>query len=143
MTEQEAYDKGYKQGYADRIEMERALRVDDCISREDATNKVAEILERVFVENIDIAEKAMGSLPSVKPKNGTQIDYDSGYAQGYNNGYTHAKSIYDKSTRAKGKWVDNKTRKKLCNCSECGGLSKVYFNYCPKCGCDMRGEVQE
>lgn len=67
MTEQEAYDKGYKQGYADRIEMERALRVDDCISREDATNKVAEILERVFVENIDIAEKAMGSLPSVKP----------------------------------------------------------------------------
>lgn len=30
MTEQEAYDKGYKQGYADRIEMERVLRVEDC-----------------------------------------------------------------------------------------------------------------
>ena len=31
MTEQEAYNKGYKQGYADRIEMEKALRVEDCI----------------------------------------------------------------------------------------------------------------
>ena len=39
MTEQEAYDKGYKQGYSDRIEMERALRAEDCISRKGIIEK--------------------------------------------------------------------------------------------------------
>ena len=37
----------------------------------------------------------------------------------------------------KGHWIDNKIQTKLCNCSECNALSKVYFNYCPHCGAKM------
>ena len=33
-----------------------------------------------------------------------------------------------------GYWIDNKARKDLCNCSECGALSKAYSKYCPNCG---------
>ena len=36
-----------------------------------------------------------------------------------------------------GHWIDNQTRKDLCNCSECDALSKVYSKYCPKCGAKM------
>lgn len=39
-----------------------------------------------------------------------------------------------------GHWIDNKVQTKLCNCSECYALSKVYSNYCPNCGAKMEGE---
>ena len=125
MTEQEAYDKGYKQGYADRIEMEKALRVKDCISRNSvirmfntmdryrADKLILQDTDKEFPHNevfiVDDCYELLDNLPSVNP------------------------------TRAKGKWIDNKARKDLCNCSVCDGLSKVYFNFCPKCGADMRG----
>ena len=38
-----------------------------------------------------------------------------------------------------GHWIDNKARKDLCNCSECGALSKAYSRYCPNCGAKMKG----
>ena len=41
---------------------------DDAVSRADAIKKVSEILKCVFVEHEDVAQKAMGSLPSVQPK---------------------------------------------------------------------------
>jgi len=40
-----------------------------------------------------------------------------------------------------GYWIDNKARTNLCNCSECGALSKAYSKYCPNCGAKM--EVTE
>ena len=39
-----------------------------------------------------------------------------------------------------GHWIDNKVQTKLCNCSECYALSKVYFKYCPHCGAKMEME---
>ena len=39
-----------------------------------------------------------------------------------------------------GHWIDNKVQTKLCNCSECYALSKVYFKYRPHCGAKMEGE---
>lgn len=36
-----------------------------------------------------------------------------------------------------GHWIDNKARKDLCNCSECGALSKAYSKYCHNCGAKM------
>ena len=36
-----------------------------------------------------------------------------------------------------GHWMDNKARTNLCNCSECGALSKAYTKYCPNCGAKM------
>ena len=41
---------------------------EDAISRQDAIKKVSEILKGVFVEYEDIAQKAMGLLPSVTPQ---------------------------------------------------------------------------
>lgn len=39
-----------------------------------------------------------------------------------------------------GRWIDNKARKDLCNCSECGALSKAYSKYCHNCGAKMEEE---
>ena len=41
---------------------------EDAISRRDAIEKVAELLKHTFVEYRDIAEKAIGKLPSVQPE---------------------------------------------------------------------------
>ena len=121
MTEQEAYDKGYKQGYADRIEMERVLRVKDCISRED-------VKERINLFIVDGEESAehykfildeLMSLPPVKP------------------------------TRAKGNWIDDMDLVyHVSICSNCGwrghGDTCLIYKpkYCPNCGADMRGEEE-
>jgi len=37
-----------------------------------------------------------------------------------------------------GYWIDNKARTNLCNCSECGALSKAYTKYCHNCGAKMQ-----
>ena len=39
-----------------------------------------------------------------------------------------------------GRWIDNKARTNLCNCSECGALSKAYTKYCHNCGAKMEKE---
>lgn len=41
-----------------------------------------------------------------------------------------------------GHWIENKVQTKLCNCSECGALSKAYTKYCPHCGSKMEGEKE-
>ena len=70
-TEQEAYDKGYKQGYADRIEMERALRVEDCISRSDVHDLIATWLSDHLTEGtrevLETIDAKIEDLQPVKP----------------------------------------------------------------------------
>lgn len=41
-----------------------------------------------------------------------------------------------------GYWIDNRVQTKLCNCSECDALSKVYANYCPHCGAKMKVDLK-
>mgnify|MGYP002621887941 CR=1 FL=1 len=36
--------------------------------------------------------------------------------------------------RGKGRWVEN------IYCSECGFINEKRFNFCPRCGSDMRGK---
>ena len=75
MTEQESYDKGYKQGYTDRIEMEKALRVEDCISRKEARiallnkgqHSTRYKLGQTWELNLFEIEEVLNDLPSVKP----------------------------------------------------------------------------
>lgn len=77
-TEQEAYDKGYKQGYADRIEMEKALRVEDCISREAVHDLFATWLSDYITdetrETLETIEAKIEDLPSVKPTRTKVLD---------------------------------------------------------------------
>lgn len=65
-------------------------------------------------------------------------DYQDGYDLGYKNGYVDgAKDFQPK----KGKWMhiveeDNDVECPFCGFQEDG----VYYNFCPKCGADMRSE---
>ena len=120
MTEQEAYNKGYKQGYADRIEMEKALRVDDCISREAVSNYVENHIQEIISEGgIDhnghtnrilrmIVDYIDNRMPSVKP------------------------------TREKSEWIPQIGGYVMCN--NCFSYLAIRWNFCPICGADMRGE---
>jgi membrane protease subunit (stomatin/prohibitin family) len=51
--------------------------------------------------------------------------------------------------RKNGKWIDDECSEfYYANCSECGYQIDVhaergYFNFCPNCGCDMRGKQDE
>ena len=86
---------------------------DDAVSRADAIKKVSEILKNVFVEYEDIAQKAMGSLPSVQPKPKV------------------------------GHWIYELEDWNKWTCSECGWHKrtdihvKLGYKYCPNCGCQM------
>ena len=79
MTEQEAYDKGYKQGYADRIEMERALIVDDCVDFEYTINERDNTIEFRFSDGT--TKKANIGNSSVKPTRakGKWIEHEKVY----------------------------------------------------------------
>ena len=59
----------------------------------------------------------------------------------------HAYNIIDEQpiieSRPKGKWaiyVISSVDGEGCKCSECGFEGVPYWDYCPNCGADMRGE---
>lgn len=93
----------------------------DLISRQAAIDAVAKGLKHVFVENQDIAEKMIGSLPSAHPSADwieCTVSYDAVIEE----------------------WQSAK-------CSACGSYHTTpymyYFdnyNYCPHCGARMRGD---
>jgi len=43
----------------------------------------------------------------------------------------------------KGRWVFDETLDRHYYCSECKSMGVDYWDYCPYCGADMRGEVNE
>ena len=90
----------------------------DCISRRAAIDAVAEGLKHIFVEYRDVAEKMLNKVPPAQPE------------------------------RKKGKWkITNLGAVGVFDsCSECKRVVKhkaPFYNYCPNCGADMRGEKNE
>lgn len=97
----------------------------DCISRVDAIYAVSEALKHIFVEYEDIANKVIGKLPPVTP------------------------------IRPKGHWINKQRLFDSCSaeCSACHKCSNgymhdngfslecKYYDFCPKCGADMRGNT--
>ena len=98
--------------------LEKDFGESDCISRADVIKILGKIEQMVWDgEGFDYEEsRAMiDELPSVTP------------------------------IRLKGHWIDRWDKVLLCedkNCSICGYLAQTKYNYCPKCGADMR-EVEE
>lgn len=45
------------------------------------------------------------------------------------------------NAQRKGEWL-NYMYSDFCKCSVCGTISSSYWNYCPNCGADMRGDVK-
>ena len=69
--------------------------------------------------------------------NTTCPNCDSGYAQGYSDGY-----LKGKEERPQGKWVRTALYGQTClQCNQCGkaDFDIKYDKYCPNCGADMRG----
>lgn len=70
-------------------------------------------------------------------------DFQDGYGLGYKNGYVDgAKDFQPK----KGKWITHSDYPDRLICSNCNHKYDVWFidngtNFCPNCGCDMRGDV--
>ena len=102
----------------------------DLISRE----AFREQLNRAY-EYTELGEviEMLDNAPTVDT---TCPNCDSGYAQGYSDGY-----LKGKEERPKGRWVkeEDKVHSK---CSLCGFKYADYgilFDYCPNCGADMRG----
>ena len=61
--------------------------------------------------------------------------------------YEQAISELESDTRPQGEWIDVKDIPYLANCSNCGYQMDTheehgYFNYCPYCGADMRGNTK-
>lgn len=54
----------------------------------------------------------------------------------------HFKQILDDvpSVENKGKWIFEETLARHYYCSECKSMGASYWDYCPYCGADMRGE---
>lgn len=44
--------------------------------------------------------------------------------------------------RPKGRYIPDNRYQTLGNCSLCNGYLTMLDNFCPKCGCDMRGEEE-
>jgi hypothetical protein len=86
---------------------------EDAISRRDMALNIVSFYNKATgkKKTLDFLCKCVERLPSMQPKQRT------------------------------GHWIDNKARTNLCNCSECGALSKAYSKYCPNCGAKM--EVTE
>ena len=125
MTEQETYNKGYKQGYADRIEMEKTLRVEDCISRQEARNALLYKGQhntrykpgQTWELNLFEIEEVLNELPSVTPKQKIGhwiVDVD--------------------------RWGDVVTTVNGYRCSECNAFNTDKDNYCPNCGARLESE---
>ena len=93
---------------------------EDCISRQDAIKKVSKILKGVFVEYEDIAQKAIGSLPSVAP----------------HQKMGHWEWVQYDSNPNIGNWHCSECR---CVVIECGDKKSKgdipLYKYCPQCGC--------
>ena len=50
--------------------------------------------------------------------------------------------------RKHGEWIKEKENDVLCHCSTCGykvvsALSNLFYNFCPHCGADMRGNNEK
>ena len=89
--------------------------MNDLISRQAAIDAINKAFERVFAWDgtSPLGDKVLENVPSAQPKQKT------GHWQIY---------------------IISMLDEKGCKCSRCGHEGVLYWNFCPNCGADMRGE---
>ena len=102
----------------------------DLISREALKEAFEELTSKKFCGYRDF-EKLIDNAPTIYTD---CIHCDSGYAQGYSDGY-----LKGKEERPTGKWNKcfNKEYFIGWKCSRCEKICNGLFNYCPNCGAKM------
>ena len=127
---------------------------EDCISREDAINKIEEwangFEEGSYFSGKSVADaiRACGGiiaeLPPVRPK---YTDEEIDRAQAVEQAYVDkmVEMAVEELKRPKGEWIDIEyfDREWTCyrpKCPFCNEEPKEYSNYCPNCGAKLREE---
>ena len=93
---------------------------------------------KIRIDEINNCLRLIDNAPTVDT---TCPNCDSGYAQGYSDGY-----LKGKEERTHGKWIehyDTEDGFTWLTCSRC--MFKAYeedYNFCPNCGADMRKEAE-
>ena len=103
--------------------LKKAICIDEPIS-------IGETWEQLY----DAVVKAIDNAPTIDTD---CIHCDSGYAQGYSDGY-----LKGKEERPTGKWNKcfNKEYFIGWKCSRCEKICNGIFNYCPNCGARMEAD---
>ena len=115
----------------------------DLISREDLKKSMRKSINERYISwtktitVADIATLIFDEIEYAPTVDTTCPNCDSGYAQGYSDGY-----LKGKEERPKGEWIDG-------YCSKCGVGSfcdawgrDVKSKFCPNCGANMRKEIK-
>jgi len=141
--------------------------MNDLISREAVCDYIAEFVNHEYstdaeCEMVEHMVDGIQHLPSIQPKKGEQdicnildelaATYKARAEAQFGKKIRRNTMIFQTIKEFKkkyrgisiqpqmGHWIDNKVKPRFCNCSECGALSKTYFDYCPHCGAKMMGE---
>ena len=103
----------------------------DLISRE-ALKKAIEQIREDYIEDNFFWLKLFKIIENAPTVDTTCPHCDSGYAQGYSDGY-----LRGKEERPQGKWI---TVSRNCwKCPYCQELTNEGKNFCPNCGAKMKG----
>ena len=91
----------------------------------------ADVVERDDLARVQVAHDKVGQALNVA---------GAFYAQGYHDAMTDHNLV----ERKHGEWEAIIGQPHLMECSNCGSFSiEGNYNFCPNCGCDMRGEKHE
>lgn len=119
--------------------------VNDCISRRDAIDAINKAFERVFEwdGSSPLGETVLANVPSAQPEITLEFALDYLHNIGWMQEHDRILTVSAQPERKRGQWeiyVISMIDGEGCKCSECGFEGAPYWDFCPNCGADMRGE---
>lgn len=117
----------------------------DLISRKALKEDINSLYEYdTYNEEFDAGIQSILNFIDNAPTVETSKIEHKAYNEGFKDGVDQGIKL---SASQKGKWIDCKDIPYLANCSICGYQmdtheERGYFNYCPYCGADMKGDAK-